>query len=74
MAEKTGSVWAVISATPRLRPFGSANESGSLEVTGFEHIQHQKVLAGSGIKEQEKAGAYRYFASPVRSGQRDRKR
>ena len=54
MAEKIGSVWAIDIGNTSLKALRLSNESGSLEVIGFEHIQHQKVLSGSGIKEQEK--------------------
>ena len=54
MTEKIGSVWAIDIGNTSLKALRLSNESGSLEVTGFEHIQHQKVLSGSGVKEQEK--------------------
>jgi type IV pilus assembly protein PilM len=54
MAEKTGSVWAIDIGNTSLKALRLSNESGTLEVVGFEHILHQKVLSGSGIKDQEK--------------------
>jgi type IV pilus assembly protein PilM len=54
MAEKIGSVWAIDIGNTSLKALRLSNESGALEVIGFDHIQHQKVLAGSGIKDQEK--------------------
>jgi type IV pilus assembly protein PilM len=54
MAEKIGSVWAIDIGNTSLKALRLSNESGTLEVIGFDHIQHQKVLAGSGIKDQEK--------------------
>ena len=54
MAEKIGSVWAIDIGNTSLKALRLSNESGALEVTGFDHILHQKVLAGSGIKDQEK--------------------
>ena len=54
MVEKIGSVWAIDIGNTSLKALRLSNESGTLEVTGFEHIQHQKVLTGSGIKDQEK--------------------
>ncbi len=54
MAEKIGSVWAIDIGNTSLKALRLSNESGTLEVTGFEHIQHGKVLSGSGIKDQEK--------------------
>jgi len=37
-----------------LKALRLSNESGTLEVIGFDHILHGKVLSGSGIKDQEK--------------------
>jgi type IV pilus assembly protein PilM len=54
MAEKIGSVWAIDIGNTSLKALRLSNESGVLEVIGFEHIQHQKVLSGSGINDQEK--------------------
>jgi type IV pilus assembly protein PilM len=54
MAEKIGSVWAIDIGNTSLKALRLSNESGTLEVIGFEHIQHQKVLSGSGINDQEK--------------------
>ena len=54
MAEKIGSVWAIDIGNTSLKALRLSNESGTLEVIGFEHILHQKVLSGSGIKDQEK--------------------
>ena len=62
MAEKIGSVWAVDIGNTSLKALRLSNESGALEVTGFEHIHHQKVLSGSGIKDQEKRGQRFVFA------------
>jgi type IV pilus assembly protein PilM len=54
MAEKIGSVWAIDIGNTSLKALRLSNESGVLEVIGFEHIQHGKVLSGSGINDQEK--------------------
>jgi type IV pilus assembly protein PilM len=54
MAEKIGSVWAIDIGNTSLKALRLSNESGALEVIGFEYILHQKVLSGSGIKDQEK--------------------
>jgi type IV pilus assembly protein PilM len=54
MAERIGSVWAIDIGNTSLKALRLSNESGTLEVIGFEHIQHQKVLSGAGVKEQEK--------------------
>ena len=42
MAEKIGSVWAIDIGNTSLKALRLSNESGTLEVIGFEHIQHGK--------------------------------
>jgi type IV pilus assembly protein PilM len=54
MAEKIGSVWAVDIGNTSLKAIRLSNESGTLEVIGFDHIQHGKILSGTGVKDQEK--------------------
>jgi type IV pilus assembly protein PilM len=54
MAEKIGSVWAIDIGNTSLKALRLSNETGTLQVIGFDHIQHGKILAGTGIKEQEK--------------------
>ena len=54
MAEKIGSVWAIDIGNTSLKALRLSNESGTLEVLGFDNITHGKVLSGSGIKDQEK--------------------
>ncbi len=54
MAEKIGSVWAIDIGNTSLKALRLSNESGTLQVIGFDHIQHGKILSGTGVKEQEK--------------------
>ncbi|MGA1980814.1 MAG: pilus assembly protein PilM, partial [Sedimentisphaerales bacterium] len=54
MAERIGSVWAIDIGNTSLKAIRLSNESGTLEVTGFDHIQHGKILSGTGVKDQEK--------------------
>ena len=54
MAEKIGSVWAIDIGNTSLKALRLSNETGALEVVGFDHIHHGKILSGTGIKEQEK--------------------
>jgi type IV pilus assembly protein PilM len=54
MTEKIGSVWAIDIGNTSLKALRLSNESGTLEVVGFDHIQHGKILSGAGTKEQEK--------------------
>ena len=42
MAEKIGSVWAIDIGNTSLKALRLSNESGTLEVIGFDHIQHRK--------------------------------
>ncbi|MGA2323470.1 MAG: type IV pilus assembly protein PilM [Sedimentisphaerales bacterium] len=54
MAERIGSVWAIDIGNTSLKALRLSNESGTLEVIGFDNITHGKVLSGAGIKDQEK--------------------
>jgi Tfp pilus assembly PilM family ATPase len=54
MTEKTGLVWAIDIGNTSLKALRLSNESGSLQVIGFDHIQHGKILSGTGVKNQEK--------------------
>jgi len=54
MAEKIGSVWAIDIGNTSLKALRLSNETGSLLVTGFDHILHGKILSGAGVKDQEK--------------------
>lgn len=54
MAEKIGSVWAIDIGNTSLKALRLSNETGALQVVGFDHIHHGKILSGAGVKEQEK--------------------
>jgi type IV pilus assembly protein PilM len=54
MAEKIGSIWAIDIGNTSLKALRLSNESGTLQVIGFDHIPHGKILSGAGIKDQEK--------------------
>lgn len=54
MAERIGSVWAIDIGNTSLKALRLSNESGTLQVLGFDNIIHGKVLSGSGINDQEK--------------------
>ncbi len=54
MAEKIGSVWAIDIGNTSLKAMRLSNETGAMQVVGFDHIHHGKILSGTGIKEQEK--------------------
>lgn len=54
MAEKIGSVWAIDIGNTSLKALRLSNETGTLQVIGFDHIHHGKILSGAGVTEQEK--------------------
>ena len=54
MAEKIGSIWAIDIGNTSLKALRLSNETGTLEVVGFDHILHGKILSGAGVKDQEK--------------------
>lgn len=54
MAERYGSVWAIDIGNNSLKALRLSNESGALEVTGFDNIQHGKILTGTGVSAAER--------------------
>jgi type IV pilus assembly protein PilM len=55
MASKSGVVWAVDVGNNSLKALRlGINETGSVEVTGFDSIEHTKILTGVGVTEQER--------------------
>ncbi len=54
MAEMIGSVWAIDIGVSSLKALRLSNESGALEVIGFEHIPHGKIITGTGVKPAER--------------------
>ncbi len=54
MAERYGSVWAIDIGNSSLKALRLSNESGALEVTGFDNIQHGKILTGTGVSAAER--------------------
>lgn len=55
MASKSGVVWAVDVGNNSLKALRLAiNETGGVEVTGFDSIEHTKILTGVGVTEQER--------------------
>lgn len=54
MASKTGGVWAIDIGNNSLKAIHLSNASGVVEVTGFDNIQHGKILAGSGVSDAER--------------------
>ncbi len=54
MASQTGSVWAVDIGNNSLKAMRLTGVNGVVEVTGFDNIQHGKVLTGIGVKPEER--------------------
>jgi type IV pilus assembly protein PilM len=54
MASKTGAVWAVDIGNNSIKALHLTAEHGSVEVIGFENIQHGKVLTGANVKPAER--------------------
>ena len=56
MASKLDSVWAIDVGNNSLKAIRlTTNDSGEVEVIGFDNIQHGKILTGFGVKENERA-------------------
>ncbi|MHC4103434.1 MAG: type IV pilus assembly protein PilM [Planctomycetota bacterium] len=54
MALESGSVWAIDIGNNSLKALHLSNVGGTVEVIGFDSIQHGKVLTGSGVKPAER--------------------
>jgi len=53
MALQSGSVWAIDLGNNSLKALRLSAESGRLEVTGFDYIEHGKILSSGSVKETE---------------------
>jgi len=54
MASKSEAVWAIDLGNNALKALRLSNESGAVEVIGFDNIQHGKILTGAGVTESER--------------------
>jgi type IV pilus assembly protein PilM len=54
MAAKSDSVWAIDIGSNSLKALHLSTAGGSVEVIGFDNIQHGKILTGSGVKPGER--------------------
>jgi len=54
MASNSGAIWAVDIGNNSLKALCLSDESGTVEVIGFENIQHGKILTGGGVKPAER--------------------
>jgi type IV pilus assembly protein PilM len=54
MAAVSETVWAIDLGNSSLKALRLANVGGVVQVIGFDHIQHGKILSGSGVKPAER--------------------
>jgi type IV pilus assembly protein PilM len=54
MASKSSSVWAIDIGSSSLKALHLSNETGVVEVIGFDNIQHGKILTGAGVTASER--------------------
>ena len=54
MVSKSGAVWAIDIGNNALKALHLSEAGGSVEVIGFDNIQHGKILTGSGVKAAER--------------------
>jgi len=54
MVAKSGAVWAIDIGNNSLKALHLTAAGGTAEVIGFEDIEHDKILAGSGVKDAER--------------------
>ena len=54
MPSKSDSAWAVDIGNSSLKALRLTDKGGALEVTGFDYIQHGKILSGRGITPGER--------------------
>ncbi|HEW78639.1 MAG TPA: pilus assembly protein PilM, partial [Phycisphaerales bacterium] len=54
MASKTGAVWAIDIGNNSLKALHLSDVSGVVEVIGFDHIRHGKILTGTSVTAAER--------------------
>jgi type IV pilus assembly protein PilM len=54
MAAVSDTVWAIDLGSNSLKALRLTNVGGVVQVIGFDHIQHGKILSGSGVKPAER--------------------
>ena len=54
MASTSGTVWAIDIGNNSLKALQLSDFSGVVEVTGFDNIEHGKILTGTGVKPAER--------------------
>ncbi|NIP22371.1 MAG: pilus assembly protein PilM, partial [Phycisphaerae bacterium] len=54
MASKLGAVWAIDIGSNSLKALHLSTEGDTVEVIGFDHIQHGKIVTGAGVRAAER--------------------
>jgi len=54
MASKSGAVWAIDIGSNSLKALHLSAEGDTVEVIGFDHIQHGKIVTGAGVRAAER--------------------
>ena len=75
MASKSNAVWAIDIGSNSLKALHLSSEGDVVEVIGFDHIQHGKVVTGSGVTGAERdelvALSFRQFVEQNNLGRGD---
>ncbi len=54
MAAKSSAVWAIDIGNNSLKALHLSAEGDTVEVIGFDHIQHEKIVTGAGVRAAER--------------------
>ena len=54
MVSRTGAVWAIDIGNNSLKALQLSEVGNAVEVTGFDNIEHSKILTGTGVKPAER--------------------
>jgi type IV pilus assembly protein PilM len=75
MASKSNAVWAIDIGSNSLKALHLSAEGDTVEVIGFDHIQHGKIVTGAGVRAAERdelvALSFRQFVEQNNLGKDD---
>ena len=75
MASKSSAVWAIDIGSNSLKALHLSAEGDAVEVIGFDHIQHGKIVTGAGVRAAERdelvALSFRQFVEQNNLGKDD---
>lgn len=75
MASKSNAVWAIDIGSNSLKALHLSAEGDAVEVIGFDHIQHGKIVTGAGVRAAERdelvALSFRQFVEQNNLGKDD---